>query len=169
MTKEEAISILKERIDTYIVCHGEEDTVAISIDNVDVEAFDMAIKALELESCGDCVSREEVLKLAKDYGSKTYLIPILSVKALPPVLPTQDWIPVSERLPRTANTYLVTLQGTGELKGAENEVAFATWVNKDWIYHDVDNWQDKKVLAWMPTIKPYDGGVQNDKRRDEDY
>ena len=49
MTNEEAISVLKDNIDTYVVCHGEEDTVAVSIDNVDVEAFDMAIKALEQE------------------------------------------------------------------------------------------------------------------------
>ena len=49
MTKEEAIENLKELIDTYITCHGEEDTVAVSLDNVDVEALDMAIKALEQE------------------------------------------------------------------------------------------------------------------------
>lgn len=47
MTREEAIENLKEFIDTYITCHGEEDTVAVSIDNVDVEALDMAIEALE--------------------------------------------------------------------------------------------------------------------------
>ena len=49
MTKEEAINVIKEHIDTYITCHGEEDTVAVSLDNVDVEAFDMAIKALKQE------------------------------------------------------------------------------------------------------------------------
>lgn len=49
MTREEAIRLIKDHIDTYVVCHGEEDTVAVSIDNVDVEAFDMAIKALEQE------------------------------------------------------------------------------------------------------------------------
>ncbi len=47
MTREEAIENIKEFIDTYITCHGEEDTVAVSIDNVDVEALDMAIKALQ--------------------------------------------------------------------------------------------------------------------------
>jgi Zn finger protein HypA/HybF involved in hydrogenase expression len=49
MTREEAINDLKDFIDTYITCHGEEDTIAVSLDNVDVEAFSMAIKALEQE------------------------------------------------------------------------------------------------------------------------
>ena len=66
MTREEAIKVIKEHIDTYIVCHGEEDTVAVSIDNVDVEALDMAIKALEQEPCDDCISREYVIKLLEN-------------------------------------------------------------------------------------------------------
>ena len=49
MNRKEAIENLKEFIDTYITCRGEEDTVAVSLDNVDVEALDMAIKALEQE------------------------------------------------------------------------------------------------------------------------
>ena len=46
MTIEDAIKNIKEPIDTYIVCHGEEDTIAVSIDNVDVEAFDVAIDTM---------------------------------------------------------------------------------------------------------------------------
>ena len=58
MTREEAIRLIKDHVDTYIVCHGEEDTVAVSIDNVDVEAFDMAIKALEQEPILDKIRTE---------------------------------------------------------------------------------------------------------------
>lgn len=58
MTREEAIKDLKDFIDTYITCHGEEDTIAVSLDNVDVEAFSMAIKALEQESYEDIVNRK---------------------------------------------------------------------------------------------------------------
>ena len=49
MTKEEAINDLKDFIDTYLTVHGEEDTIAVLLDNVDVGAFHMAIKALEQE------------------------------------------------------------------------------------------------------------------------
>lgn len=78
MTREEAINDLKDFIDTYLTCHGEEDTIAVSLDNVDVEALDMAIKALEQnesaeewyklfvekleqEPSGDLISRQAVI------------------------------------------------------------------------------------------------------------
>lgn len=73
----------------------------------------------------------------------------------------EGWIPASERLPKERNTYEVTLQGIGELEGIDNEVAYATWLgNKNnrkdnWLYHDVNNWQDKEVIAWKPRSKPY--------------
>jgi len=72
-----------------------------------------------------------------------------------------EWIPVTERLPEERHTYEVTLQGIGELEGIDNEVAYATWFgNKNnrknnWLYHDVNNWQDKEVIAWKPRSKPY--------------
>ena len=50
MTREEAINDLKDFIDTYITVHGEEDIIEVSLDNVDVEAFHMAIKALERDT-----------------------------------------------------------------------------------------------------------------------
>lgn len=40
-----------------------------------------------VEMAEDCVSREAVLEQAIDYGSKTFLIPVNSVKALPSVQP----------------------------------------------------------------------------------
>lgn len=39
------------------------------------------------EPCEDCISRQAALEQAMDYGSKTFLIPANSIKALPPVLP----------------------------------------------------------------------------------
>lgn len=73
----------------------------------------------------------------------------------------EKWIPVTERLPKERKTYEVTLQGVGELEGIDNEVAYATWLgNKNnrennWLYHDVNNWKDKEVIAWKPRSKPY--------------
>ena len=78
MSREEAIKVIKEHIDTYIVCHGEEDTVAVSIDNVDVEAFYMAIKALEQDPCGDCISRSyllDVILLHNFHGNDKNIVP----------------------------------------------------------------------------------------------
>lgn len=49
--------------------------------------FQQAIKALEQAICEDTISRQAVLDKAIDYGSNTYLIPVNSVKALPPVTP----------------------------------------------------------------------------------
>lgn len=49
----------------------------------------------ELKPCEDCISRQAALEKAKDYGGQTYLIPVNSVKALPPVTPQQKtgaWI-----------------------------------------------------------------------------
>ena len=59
MTREEAIKILNELQDKYIKCRGEEDIIEVSIDSVDIEALDMATKALEQQPqsfkwCTDC-------------------------------------------------------------------------------------------------------------------
>ena len=83
MTVEKAIEILSDVGDINRCC------------SEDAEALDMAIKALEQQPCEDCISREEVLEQAKDYGSNTYLIPVNSVKTLPsvkPTRPTGKWI-----------------------------------------------------------------------------
>lgn len=52
-----------------------------------------------LEPCEDCISRQAVLEQAIDYGSKTFLIPVNSVKALPSVTPQRKesyWIEESD-------------------------------------------------------------------------
>lgn len=71
MTREEAIRLIKDHIDVYVVCHGEEDRVAVSIDNVDVEAFDMAIKALEQELVLDKI-RAEITDWQTDIHDNEY-------------------------------------------------------------------------------------------------
>lgn len=72
MTREEAINDLKDFIDTYLTVHGEEDTIAVSLDNVDVEAFDIAIKALEKEPRkGHWIMTGDYLTTA--YGSVDYV------------------------------------------------------------------------------------------------
>ncbi len=75
MTREEAITMIKALIGTYITCHGEEDTITVPLDNIDIEALDMAIKALELEPTTkndlDCISRDSAIK-ALSYDIKRF-------------------------------------------------------------------------------------------------
>lgn len=90
MTREEAIGLIKDHIDTYVVCHGEEDTVAVSIDNVDVEALTMAIKALEQEPSGDLISKKSaknaIYKVCLSEGNKDIFVKILDeINKLPSI------------------------------------------------------------------------------------
>ena len=57
MTREEAINQLKD----FIILHREQHGWDVST----LDALDMAIKALEHEPCGDCISRQAVLDIAK--------------------------------------------------------------------------------------------------------
>lgn len=63
MTRDEAVSIIKERIDVT------EYVGSSYVDCVDIEALRAAIKALEQpESCKDAVSREAISEWLKQYG-----------------------------------------------------------------------------------------------------
>ena len=80
MTNIKAREVLKELKDyTEDLPHYSPDEVA--------ESIEMAIKALEAQPSEDCISRQAVIEQAMDYGSKTFLIPVNSIKALPPVTP----------------------------------------------------------------------------------
>lgn len=65
MTREEAIDILKHPNEEY---HGSDGTSGYTFNpnRKNYEAFQLAIKALEQEPCGDCISRQAVLAIAGD-------------------------------------------------------------------------------------------------------
>lgn len=71
------------------------------------EEHKLILELLKQQPCTDVVSRQAVLDQAVDYGSKTYLIPVNSVKSLPPVTPAE----------RTAYWINKTLIYKGETKG----------------------------------------------------
>ena len=77
MTREEAIKILKSKMD------GHTDTSYEW-----VETVRMAIKALELEPCEDAVSRQTVMKLLNE-GWWKGVYPSRSIAELPSVTPQQ--------------------------------------------------------------------------------
>ena len=107
------------------------------------------------------IAFDAIRKAVRDEASKEQLEP--------------RWIPVSERLPEENETYEVTLQGVRELEGIDNEVAYATWLGnredsrkllydyRDWLYHDVDDWKDKEVIAWKPLSMPYKAESEKEK------
>ena len=55
--------------------------------NMIIDSFDRVTSGIRQEPCEDCISREAALEQAMDYGSKTFLIPANSIKALPSVRP----------------------------------------------------------------------------------
>lgn len=96
MTNEEAIKVLREASDSE-VRYGDTDN---HYDEVmkRVEAFDMAIKALEQKPCEDCISREAVLEILEKEEFKGDAIYEIE-KKLPPVTPTRPtgkWIDIGD-------------------------------------------------------------------------
>lgn len=127
----------------------------------------------------DSISRKEVLQMIDNIreaggfiGFNTYSEAFDQVNNMSFA---PRWIPVSEGLPEESETYEVTLQGVGELEGIDNEVAYATWLGnredskrllfdyRNWLYHDVDDWKNKKVIAWKPLSMPYK--VENEDKK----
>lgn len=86
MTKEEAIMVLKNE-------QPHCGKKALFPEEKKYEAYDMAIKALEQESCDDCVRRQEVLDILKDKWNKfsdandAMQESIDTIEALKPVTP----------------------------------------------------------------------------------
>ena len=134
MTREEAIEALTSK----------------DVHNSDkmLEALDMAVKALEQEPCEDCVSREAVINITWQDPTYTDPLNVLTevrdkVKALPPVTPTQRWIPVSERLPELGEAVLTYHEDDEEYQ--------INWVTDD----ETVEWFYENPIAWMPLPKPY--------------
>lgn len=126
------------------------------------EALDIAIKALERESCEDAISRQAVHEaIVRWAGSMSVLIalptretiPLLdSIHKLPSVnpQPKTEWISVSERLPGDSGTYFVTVHD-----GRKKRTTFARYQKKlkNWIMTGARAYW--RVKAWMPLPEPY--------------
>lgn len=140
-------------------------------------ALDMAIKDAEQPISGDCVSRQAVLETidacnidglkgifcSYDDGErfKEY------IKVLPPVTPTQKWIPVSEELPKRNMPCLVAVGDFNLTQIAVYSDLMGTIDHKIFWQGDYghDSFRDitKYVKAWLPLPKPYE-----EKRGSED-
>ena len=103
--------------------------------------------------CEDAISRQAVLDVVEnscldlgeyeDTEAFCYMI-----RSLPLVTPTQNWIPVSERLPEKGVEVLATTEW--------GEVTIAMYCVTDWLIHEGDtNAETDDIIAWMPLPESY--------------
>lgn len=119
MTREEAIKELRDASDDE-VRYGDTERHYKEVMKR-IEAFDMAIKALEQQPCDDCISRKDVIDIinfedkwlfdAKSYNANTEIAFSgfkSKVKAIPPVTPQRlkgKWIEVFVETPNDPYSY----------------------------------------------------------------
>ena len=131
----------------------------------DGEKMREAIEVLEQELCEDAISRsnliskldicyKEKIRVAPDNMAEGFMQVDKLIKQEPPVIPTQKWIPVSERLPEDNTRVLVTVK-----VGNREPKVRSGYYYMDGHFH-IDNgdcWKsgDKELLAWMPLHEPY--------------
>ena len=155
MTNEEAKEVLKEQIDRY----GQE------YDAEGIEALDMAIKALEQQSSGDCISRAQALHACCDEWNKDYKAIMKSIRQLPSVTPQPRWIPCSERLPEVNQRVLVTSYGRvcyAMMISADGNSGYPVFRLQDSLNERVvcettvhSEFTTSRIVAWMPLPEPY--------------
>lgn len=180
MTKEQAIKHLKlmqsgarnairyTKNDKKISEEERKEDIEIYQDQL--EALEMAIKALEQQPIEDCVSRQAVLDKAWDVpydGKYIQVVDVGDIQELPPVTPTQRWIPVSEELPKKNMPCLISVGDLNLTQIAMYSDLMGTIDHKIFYQGDYghDSFMDitKYVKAWMPLLEPYE-----EKRGSED-
>ena len=166
------------------------DDYNVSVEYGELEAYSRDRKRLcELQSCSeipnssDAINRQdaidaldkrfdnipmeqtaEILKLRKD------------LRELPTIQPEPQWIPVSERLPDEHESMFAKYYNTPkwnnsmwlkesdkmfvsvEIPGNEFIVDTAKMIDGKWFFGL--SFVDKKVIAWMPLPKPFEGGIK---------
>ena len=136
-----------------------------------IEALDMAIKALEQQPCEDCISRAEALDAIEKEkqgweGSERYAIDECHTRIaeLPSVTPKARWIPVSEGLPEHTMPVLITVRRYDDVIVVRRGYYYSH--GNDSIFH-ADNgicWEidDDGLLAWQPLPQPYKEDKENE-------
>ena len=122
------------------------------------EMFDMAIKALELETINsdsneikvtncnykDTIYRQAAIDAVSDCG-----ICIQRIVDLPSAQLEQRWIPCSERLPEHGGRYLISV-----LDGINRRTTVAPYLPRCKAWAMNGRMAYRKVIAWMPLPEP---------------
>lgn len=164
MTNKEALAILKYNSK---VIH---QTIDGDTDPNEVEALDMAIKALEQQpTSDDCVSRQAVDELCFRYlkaNNDDNIAFYEHFRDLPLVTPTQSWIPVSERLPEPQEDgdFIFTdwVQVSIRINVHQSMVCSAYYCFSEMKWY-TEKMCCGEIIAWQPLPKPYE-----EKRGNED-
>lgn len=119
--------------------------------------IDFHCKPLEKEPCEDAVSREEVWgmitsgKYPNENDEQFMDRLVEELEDMPPVAPTQKWIPVSERLPKHGGRYLISV-----FDGINRRTTIAPYLPRSKAWTMVGRRAYWKVIAWMPLPEPYE-------------
>ena len=164
MTREEAIKILKELPNSILGVVLPFDT-----DFDYIQALDIAIRVLEQQPSEDAVSRKDVINYIRtlscdlSYWSVTDEV-VKDIDDLPPVTPTQRWIPCSERLPNN-HEYM---KNNGLFNVSDGNRSYSEYFD----IYDTERFGeptmngfrvDRCVIAWMPLSEPYKTEMENNK------
>ena len=119
------------------------------------------LETLEQKPCEDAVSREDAMSMILCYGNEIKAEVMDDIKAsmikLPPATPTQNWIPVNERLPKPFTYVNATCRSLVDdrenwvietmylpIPKENNEQGYSDWGNIPML-----NWGKAEVIAWM--------------------
>lgn len=183
-TNEEALNYIQHKLDLAV------DDPLIMTDK-EYEIFSLCAKALKREPCEDAISRQAMEKITWEEPSYTDALNVLTevrekVRAMPPVTPRSKWIPVNEQLPKENEWYQCTvildyssltmdlfykngkwldnraikmfntydIYGYGN-SGEKHKLLYRELISEfDWT---------EKVVAWMPSPKPYKADVKEEE------
>ena len=155
MTKEEIIDVIhKTMYQFFDVCGDNEEVPMTDKDELLLsvnKAICNNIKALE-QPCEDAISRKKVLNTLF-YNSDNNCEVVLNkelqdrIKSLPPVKPTQRWIPVKERLPEESLNSVIGWDAYRE------RCVFVQYI--DGYFQITGRDESFNITAWMPLPEPY--------------
>lgn len=122
--------------------------------NGNIEAYSrdrkrlLALPSAQPEPCEDAVSRKAVQYLLAHFVDEDkYVDACDGLKHLPPVLPKQKWIPMTERLPEVKQKVLVQYADGSMMTKRCNDAGHLQWFYAN-------------VVAWRPAPEPWDGDAE---------
>lgn len=74
---------------------------------------------------------------------------------MPSVIYKSAWIPITERLPEKSGTYLVTIPCKTFKVPRYYITKTAYYLKRENQWTPDDEWEEGKVIAWMPLPEPY--------------